>query len=73
MNRTYADAVYTLNRGSTPYILFLIVKNVPFTFRAVVWPSKHQPYLCSKFETSKYNRRYFVCCLFASKYVISAF
>ena len=69
MNQHYPVAVYVLN--STPYSLFLIAANVSLIFHAVRSPSKHQPCLSSHLEISKYVRRYFVCCLFPSKYVIS--
>ena len=38
----------------------------------MVWSSKHQPFPCFNFETSEYVRRYLLCCLFPSKYVIFA-
>ena len=72
IRRTYLVAVYTLKTRSTPYCLFLRVENVTVTFGVVLWLSKHQPYLCSNFETSKYVRLSLVCCLFACRYVISA-
>ena len=72
INHTYPVALYTLNTPSTPYCLFLTDKNVPFNFEHVLGPSKRRSYLCSYFQTSKYVRRYLVCCLFASKYVTSA-
>ena len=71
INHTYPVAECTLNTRRTTYSLFLTAENVPFIFDAMVWFSKHQPYLLSIFETSKHVRRYLVCCLFASKYVIS--
>ena len=56
-----------------PYLisLFITTKKASFTFDAVVWPSKHQSYSRSNFQTSKYVRRFLVSCLFISKYVIS--
>ena len=69
----YLLAVYTVNTPSTPYCLFLTTENVPLTFGFVLWSWKHQPYLCSYFQSSKYVRRYLVCCLYACKYAISAF
>ena len=63
----------------TPYIhqahlisLFITTRNVTCTFHAVLWPSKHQSYLFSFFQTSIYVRRYLLCCLLACKHVISA-
>ena len=63
--------------------LFITAKNVTFIFHAVLlmlyfscmsffMPSKHQSYLFSHFETSKYVRWYLVCSFFTCKYVISA-
>ena len=49
--------------------LFGIAENVTFTFHNFLSPWIHQSYI---FSYSKLVRRYVVCCLFASKYVISA-
>ena len=68
----YLVAVYTVNTPSTAYCLFLTAENVPLTFGVVLRSWKHQPYLCSYFQSSKYVRRYLVCCLYACKYAISA-
>ena len=68
----YLVAVYTVNTPSTPYCLFLTAENVPLTFGVVLRSWKHQLYLCSYFQSSKYVRRYLVCCFSACKYVISA-
>ena len=70
INHTYPVAVYTLNTRRAPYCFFLSAQNVPFIFDVMVWTSKHQSYLFSIFEISKYVRRYLVCRLFASKYVL---
>ena len=72
ISRSYLVAVYTLNTWNTPCCLFARTKKVPFIFDAMIWTSKQQPDQFSIFETSKYVRRYFVCCLFASKYIICA-
>ena len=61
---TYHVAVSTLNTRSTSYCLFLTAENAPLIFHAVVYPSKHQPYLCSNFQTSKYVVCFFVNTLF---------
>ena len=68
----YLLAVYTVNKPSTPYCLFLTTENVPLTFGFVLWLCKNNAHLFSKMETSKYLRLRLVCCLFSSKYVISA-
>ena len=68
----YIVAVYTVNRPSTRYCLFWTVENVPLTFGVVLRSLKHQPYLCSHFQISKYVKRYLVCCLSACKYTICA-
>ena len=73
IKHTYPVAVYTLNTRSTPYCLFLTTENAPLTFHAVLWPSKHQPYLCPNFHTSKYVTRYLVFCLFPSNRLLSWF
>ena len=72
ISHTYLVAVYTLNTENTPCCLFIRTKNVPFIFDAMISTSKQQPDQFSFFETSKYVRRYFVCCLFTSKYNICA-
>ena len=72
INHTYPVVVYTPNTPSIPHCLFLIAGNLPLIFGVVLWPWKHQPYFCSILETSKYVRRHLVCCLFATKSVISA-
>ena len=72
INQFHPVWVYTLNTQSTGYSLVLTAANVPLIFHAVVWPSKHQPYLCSNLESSEYARRYLVRCLFSSKQVICA-
>ena len=69
---TYVVAVYTINTPTTPYCLFLAAENVPLTFGFVLWLWKNHVHLFSNFETSKYLRWRLVCCLFPSKYVISA-
>ena len=61
IKHTYPVAVYILNTWSTPYCLFLTTKNALLTFHAVVSSSKHQPYLFSNLQISKYVRRYLVC------------
>ena len=66
---TYLVAVYTLNTPITLYCLFLSAENVPLTFGVVLWLSKHQPYLCSNLETSKYVRLSLVCCLLGCRYI----
>ena len=71
INYTYLFAVYTVNRPSTPYRLFLTAKNVPLTFIFVFWLWKNHGHLFSIFETCKYLRWRLVCCLFPSKYIIS--
>ena len=63
INYTYLAAVSTLNTPSTTYF-FITIKNATFSFHAVFWPSKHQSYLSSYFETSKYLTR-LPCFLFA--------
>ena len=68
----YLVAVYTVNTPSTPYCLFFVAENVPLTFALVLPSSKLQPYLCFFFQSTKYVRRYLVCCLYACKYIISA-
>ena len=72
INYTYLVAVQTVNRPSTPYCLFLTAENVPLSFGFVLWLWKNHAHLFSNFETSKYLRWRLVCCLFSSKYVISA-
>ena len=72
INYTYPVPVQTVNKPSTPYCLFLTVENVPLTFGFVLWLWKNHTHLFSNFETSKYLRWRVVCCLFPSKYVISA-
>ena len=67
IKHTYPVGNYTLNARSTPDCLFLTTKNVPLTFHAVVWSSKHQADLCPNFQTSKYVKRYLACCLFVCK------
>ena len=71
INYTYLVAVYTVNRPSTHYCLFLTTENIPLAFGFVLCPSKNHAHLFSNFETSKYLRWRVVCCLFPSKYVIS--
>ena len=61
INHDYPVPVYTLNTLTTPYYFFLTAENVPLTFLVVLWLSKHQPYLCSNFEISKYVQTYLVC------------
>ena len=68
----YLVAVYTVNSRSTAYCLFLTAEKFPLTFGVVVRSSKRQPSLYSYFQSSKYVRRYLVCCLSACEYVISA-
>ena len=70
--RIYLFALYTLNTPSTPCCLSVITENVPFIYDAMIWTLKHQLYHFSFFETSKYVRRYLVCCFFLCKYVISS-
>ena len=65
-------AVHTVNTPRTPYSLFLTAENFPLSFDFVLWLSKNHAHLFSNFETSKYLRWRLVCCLFRSKYVISA-
>ena len=65
-------AVFTVNTKSTAYCLFLTAENVPLTFGFVLWLWENHAHLFSNFETSKYLRWRLVCCLFPSKYVISA-
>ena len=62
----YPVAVYNVNTQGTPYCLFLTAENV------VLRSWKHQLYLCSYFQSSKYVRRHLVCCFSGCKYVISA-
>ena len=52
IKHNYLLAVYTLNTSSSK----------TFTFLAVLWPSKHQSYLSSYFETSQYLSWYLVYC-----------
>ena len=54
IKHSYAVAVYTVNTRSTSYCVFLPAENVPLTFHPVVWPSKHEPYLCFNFQTSQF-------------------
>ena len=68
----YLVRVYTVNTSSTPYCLFLTTENVPLTFGVVLWSWKHQPNLCSYFQSCKYVRRYLVSCSSACKLFISA-
>ena len=68
----YLVAVYTVNTPSKPYCLFLTAENVPLTFGVVLRSWKHQPYLCSYFQSSKYVKQYLVSCFSSCKYVISA-
>ena len=72
IRRNYLVAVHTLNTPSTPCCLFLTTENVPFTFDAIIWTSKHKAFHFYIFQTSEYVRRYLLCCLFACKYVISS-
>ena len=65
-------AVFTVNTKSTAYCLFLTAENVPLTFGFVLWLWENHAHLFSNFETSKYLRLPLVCCLFRSKYVVSA-
>ena len=65
-------AVFTVNTKSTAYCLFLTAENVPLTFGFVLWLWENHAHLFSNFETSKNLRLRLVCCLFRSKYVISA-
>ena len=65
-------AVYTVNRPSTPYCLFLTAENVPLTFGFVLWVWQNNAHLFSNMETSKYLRLWLVSCLFPSKYVLCA-
>ena len=69
INHTCLGTVYCPNKPSTPY---LFAKSVTFTFHAVVRLSKYQLYLSTFFETSRCLGRLLLCCLFASKYVVSA-
>ena len=46
--------------------LFITVENIRYTFHVVFYPSKHQSYLFSYFQTSKCVRQYLVYCLFAT-------
>ena len=64
---TYLVAVYTQNTASP----FITAENVSFTFHADLWRSEDKLYL---FFISKPLNRLPVlfCCLFASKYIISA-
>ena len=66
----YLVGVYTVNRPRTPYCLLLTAENIRLTFGVVLRSWKHQPYLCFYFQTSKYVRRYLVCCFSACKYVM---
>ena len=72
MSCPYLFPVYTVNTPSTDYCLFLTAENVPLTFGVFLRSWKHQPYLCSYFQRSKYVGQYLVCCLSACKYAISA-
>ena len=72
INHTYPFPVYIRNTPSTPYCMYWTAENFPLTFGDAPWLWKHQSYICSDFETSKYVWRYLVYCLFAGKYVISA-
>ena len=65
-------AVYTVNTKSTAYCLFLTAENVPLAFGLLLWLWKNKVRLFPTSETSKYLRSRLVCCLFSSKYVISA-
>ena len=68
----YVVAVYSINTPSTPYCLFLPAENVPLTFGFGFWLLNNHAHVFSYFETSKYLRWRVVCCLFPSKYIISA-
>ena len=54
ISRKYLVAVYTVNRPSTPYCLFLTSQNVLLDFRFVLWLWKNHAHLFSNFENSKY-------------------
>ena len=68
----YLVAVYNVNTPSTPYSLFLMAENIPLTFGFFLWLWKNNVPLFSNFQTSKYLGWCLLCCLFPSKYVISA-
>ena len=68
----YLVAVHTVNTPSPPYCLFLTAENVPLMFGFGLWLCKNHALLFSNFETAKYLRWRIVCCLFPSKYIISA-
>ena len=68
----YVVAVYTINTPSTPYCLLLTAENVQLNFGFVFRLLKNDAHLFPYFETSKYLRWRVVCCLFTSKYIISA-
>ena len=68
----YLVAGYTVNTPNTPYCLFSTAENVPLTFGVVLRSWKHKPYLCFYFQSSKYVKRYLVCCCSACKLFISA-
>ena len=72
INYTYLVAVSSVNRASTRYCLFLTAENVVLSFGFVLWLWKNHAHLFTNFETSKYLRWRLGCCLFPSKYVISA-
>ena len=63
INKSYPAVVYTLNTSMTPYIF----ENEMFTVHPVVCFSKHQSYLYSFFDTSKYVMQYVLFCFLAFK------
>ena len=65
-------AVYTANTKRTAYCLFLTAENVPLTLGFVLWLWENHVHVFSNFEISEYLTWRLVCCLFLSKYVISA-
>ena len=69
----YLVGVYTVNSPTTGYCLFLTTENVPLAFGFVLCLSKNHLHLFSNLQTSKYSCWRLICCLFPSKYVISAF
>ena len=72
IKHTYLVAVYILNTGNTPYFFVYKCEKRNLCLPCFFSIAKHQSYVFSYFETSKYVNRYLVCSLFLSKCVFSA-
>ena len=72
INDTYLIPGYTLNTPSAPYFFLYKTAKRNIFISCCFLALKHQSYFFYYSKTSEYVKRYHVCCLFPSDYVISS-